>query len=97
MIPAGAADIVFMGTGGRLSIFRYGYRFIPSKENAQLGEISGGPTNDTHMGNWLECMRTRQQPNADVVAGHYGAVACHLGNIAYKQKSQAVWRKEWEV
>jgi len=24
-------------------------------------------------------------------------VACHMGNIAYKQKSQAVWRKEWEV
>jgi hypothetical protein len=47
--------------------------------------------------NWLECMRTRQQPNADVVAGHYSAVACHIGNIAYKQKSQAVWRKEWEV
>jgi len=49
------------------------------------------------MGNWLECMRTRRQPNADVVSGHYGAVACHIGNLAYKQKSQAVWQKEWEV
>jgi len=97
MIPTGAADIVFMGTGGRLNIFRYGYRFIPSKENAQLGEISRGPTNDNHMGNWLECMRTRQQPNADVVQGHYSAVACHIGNIAYQQKSRALWRKEWEV
>jgi hypothetical protein len=49
------------------------------------------------MDNWLDCMRTRKQPNADVVNGHYSAVACHLGNIAYQQKSRATWQKEWEV
>jgi hypothetical protein len=97
MIPAGAADIVFMGTGGRLSIFRQGYRFIPGKENSQLGEISAAGTNDSHVANWLECMRSRKQPNADVVAGHYSSVACHLGNIAYQQRSRATWQKEWEV
>ena len=97
MIPAGAADIVFMGTGGRLSIFRDGYRFIPSKENAQLGEISRAGTNEYHVANWLDCMRTRKQPNADVVSGHYSALACHIGNIAYKQRSRALWQKEWDV
>jgi predicted dehydrogenase len=97
MIPAGAADIVFMGTGGRLSIFRDGYRFIPSKENAQLGESSRAGTNDYHVANWLDCMRTRKQPNADVVSGHYSALACHIGNIAYKQRSRALWQKEWDV
>jgi predicted dehydrogenase len=97
MIPAGAADIVFMGTGGRLNIFRWGYKFVPSKENAQLGEISSGGTEDSHMANWLDCIRTRKQPNADVVAGHYSSTACHLGNIAYKQKNRAVWQEEWDV
>jgi len=97
MIPAGAADIVFMGTGGRLSIFRDGYRFIPSKENAQLGEIARAGTNEYHVANWLDCMRTRKQPNADVVSGHYSALACHIGNIAYKQRSRALWQKEWDV
>jgi hypothetical protein len=97
MIPAGAADIVFMGTGGRLNIFRWGYKFVPSKANAQLGEISCGSTEDYHMANWLDCLRTRKQPNADVVAGHYSSTACHLGNIASRQRSRAVWQKEWEV
>jgi len=97
MIPAGSADIVFMGTGGRLSIFRGGYKFLPSRENAQIGEISSEGTVDTHVANWLECMRTRKQPDADVVAGHYSSMACHIGNIAYKQKSRAVWQKEWDV
>jgi predicted dehydrogenase len=97
MIPAGAADIVFMGTGGRLNIFRWGYKFVPSKENAQLGEVTGAGTEDYHMANWLDCVRTRQQPNADTVAGHYSSTACHLGNIAYKQRGRAVWQKEWDV
>jgi predicted dehydrogenase len=97
MIPAGAADIVFMGTGGRLNIFRWGYKFVPSKENAQLGEVTGAGTDDYHMANWLDCIRTRKQPNADAVTGHYSAMACHLGNIAYKQGNRAVWQKEWDV
>jgi predicted dehydrogenase len=97
MIEAGAADIVFMGTGGRLSIFRGGYKFLPGKENAQLGEITRAGANDTHVANWLECMRARKQPNADVVAGHYSSTACHIGNIAYQKKSRAVWQKEWDV
>jgi len=97
MIPAGAADIVFMGTGGRLNIFRWGYKFVPSKGNAQLGEVTGAGTEDYHMANWLDCVRTRKQPNADAAAGHYSAMACHLGNLAYKQGSRAVWQKEWDV
>jgi len=97
MIPAGSALIVFMGSGGRLEIFRHGYRFLPARENAQLGEINSGPTPDFHMANWLECMRTRQEPNANVVDGHYGAMACHIGNIAHKEKRRITWQKEWDV
>jgi len=97
MIPVAAADIVFMGSGGRLAIFRWGYRFLPSKENAQVGEISSPSTADSHIGNWLDCMRSRLQPNADVVSGHYSAMACHVGNIAYKEKRRVTWQKEWDV
>jgi predicted dehydrogenase len=97
MIPAGAADIVFMGSGGRLSIFRYGYKFLPSEENAQVGETSSGSTEDFHMANWLECMRNRKEPNANVVDGHDGAMACHIGNIAYREKRRVTWQKEWDV
>jgi hypothetical protein len=97
MINRENADIVFMGTGGRLSIFRYGYKFIPSKQNPQLAEVSVPGVNDTHMNNWLDCMRSRKQPNADVMNGHYSAMACHIGDIAYQQKTRATWQKEWEV
>ncbi len=96
MVAKEAASIVFMGTGGRLSIFRGGYRFIPLERNAP--EITApGSSEEAHMANWLDCVRSRKEPNANVVDGHYGAMACHIGNIAYQKKSRIEWRPEWNV
>ncbi|MEK7408890.1 MAG: Gfo/Idh/MocA family oxidoreductase [Acidobacteriota bacterium] len=98
LISKQAADIVFMGSGGRLSIFRRGYEFLPAEQNAQVGEIvSKGSPETEHMANWLECVRTRKRPNCDEVEGHYSALACHILNLAYKEKTRAVWQKEWDV
>jgi len=98
LIPKGAADIVFLGSGGRLSIFRRGYEFLPADSNANLGEIRApGSPETSHMANWLECMRTRKRPNCDEVEGHYSSVACHLVNIAYREKRRALWQPEWDV
>ena len=93
-----SADIVFIGSGGRLHIFRGGYRFLPADKNAHLGEIaSPGSPEEPHMANWLDSMRSRRQPNANVVDGHNGAMACHIGNLAYLQKARIQWQKEWDV
>jgi hypothetical protein len=81
MIPKQAADIVFMGTGGRLSIVRGGYRFIPAAKGGEEITSPGSPE-EAHMANWLDCVRTRKPPNCDVVEGHYSATACHLLNLA---------------
>jgi len=98
MIPAQSADIVFMGTGGRLTIRRARYHFLPAKQNEHIGEITvaGGPEHG-HMANWLDCIRTRKQPNADVVSGHYSAMSCHMLNMAYRENRRIEWRKEWDV
>jgi len=49
------------------------------------------------MGNFLECVRTRREPNADAVSGHYSSLSCHLMNIAYRQGARAFWQREWDV
>ncbi len=36
---------------------------------------------DHHMGNFIECMRTREQPICDAEIGHRSATMCHLGAI----------------
>ncbi len=98
MIPQDSADIIFMGTGGRLTIFRHGYKFLPSKENASAGQLTGGGAPEgAHISNWLACMRSRKEPNADVEAGHYSSMACHIGNIAFRQKNRVTWQKEWDL
>lgn len=35
-----------------------------------------------HMQNWIDCIRTRQRPVADVEIGHRSISVCHLVNIA---------------
>lgn len=90
-----SADIVFFGSGGRLNIFRSGYRFLPAGGGP---EITTGPSPEVaHMANWLDCIRSRKQPNAGPVDGHFSAMACHIGNIAYKRRGRADWKQEWDL
>ncbi len=35
-----------------------------------------------HLQNWLDCVRTREKPVADVEIGHRSVTVCHLANIA---------------
>jgi len=94
MIPRESADIVFFGEKGRLSIFRYGYRYLP-REGEPI--VSKGGAEPAHMGNFLECVRSRKEPNANAVDGHYGAMACHIGNMAYQKKQKVEWESKWDV
>ena len=41
---------------------------------------------EDHVNNFLDCVRSRQRPNGDVLIGHRSAQASHLGNISYMQK-----------
>jgi predicted dehydrogenase len=90
-----SADIVFFGSGGRLHIFRYGYRFLPADGSP---EVTAGPSPEVaHMANFLDCVRTRKAPNSGPVDGHFSAMACHIGNIAYQRKQRVDWNKEWDL
>jgi len=96
MIGKESADICFHGANGRLAIFRGGYRYTPADKGAPEITAPGGPE-EAHMGNWLSCLRSRKQPNADAVSGHYSALSCHLMNAAYKQGNRVFWQREWDV
>jgi hypothetical protein len=44
-----------------------------------------------HHGNWLECVRSRQQPIAPVEVAHRSCSACLLHHIAMKTKRKLYW------
>jgi hypothetical protein len=70
---------------------------LPKGTKNPAGAIVAKGTRDTHMQNWIDCIRSRKEPNATVEQGHYGAMACHMGNIGYLEKRRVTWQKEWDI
>jgi Oxidoreductase family, NAD-binding Rossmann fold/Oxidoreductase family, C-terminal alpha/beta domain len=53
-------------------------------------EIHLYESKDQH-GNWLDCMRSRQQPIAPVEVGHRSCSACLIHHMAMKSKRKLYW------
>jgi predicted dehydrogenase len=89
------AGIEFCGTEGRLTITRGAYEFFPVPVRSP-GKPAGEPEStlvratssldQDHMGDFIDCVKSRKLPKGDVLIGHRSAQASHLGNIAYVEK-----------
>jgi predicted dehydrogenase len=92
------AGIQFIGTEGNLRITRQGYTFTPVEGEPVegAGDVNDKMTRD-HVGNFIECVRSRRRPNGDVLHGHRSAQASHLGNIAYLEKRRLAFDALREV
>ncbi len=79
--PGGA---IFIGDEGKIEIFRGRVTSNPAgivKEPLKDSDLRLHRSDD-HMQNWLDCIKSRERPIADVEIGHRSATVCHLGNIA---------------
>jgi predicted dehydrogenase len=80
------------GPGGRREGPGSGRREMPIRPpvtNAQTESVRAqGDLTLAHVQNFLDCIRSRKLPNADVVIGHRSAQACHLATMSYKEKRQ---------
>jgi predicted dehydrogenase len=75
---------IFIGDKGKIEIFRGRVTSNPAeivKEPIKDDE-SRLYRSDNHMQNWLDCIKSREKPVADVEIGHRSGTVCHLGNIA---------------
>jgi len=73
----------FYGTEGALIVDGNGWR-------VQSSQGEPGPTAGKspfqHEKNFLECIKSRQRPNADIEIGRLSTTLCHLGNIVHHLK-----------
>ena len=46
---------------------------------------------NSHQQNWLDCIRSRDRPVADVEIGARSAQVCQLGNIGYQLRRRLTW------
>jgi len=49
-----------------------------------------------HARNFLDCVKSRKQPNSDLESGHCVATACHLANISLRTGRKIRWDAEKE-
>ncbi len=90
------------GTKGMMSLTRGGYNVYPEKPKgateASIGaapiaaaSMKGADLNSPHARSFLDCMKSRQKPTADIEEGYRSAVMCHLGNISTRLGRSIRW------
>ena len=52
---------------------------------------STGGGHSKHMGNFLDCVVSREQPICDIETGHRSTSIAILGNLAYRTGNQVNW------
>ena len=69
----------------------------PLPDNAtRLPQMSAPMGQSAHMNNFLDCIRTRQQPICNANVGHRSCSVCHLGNIAIRTGVPLRWNPQEE-
>lgn len=99
--PMGGA--IFIGTKAKVEINRNRFAtnpggFIKDAPGPAEQQKWEGPgwTAAPHLANWLECIKTRNEPNADVEVGHRSITVCHLVNIARELGRKLIWNPDLE-
>jgi predicted dehydrogenase len=72
------------GDQGYLVFHNRGWKAYTPK-NEVFAEMKGDHYDRGHIENFLECMRTRSKPAADLeTVGHPSSLLCHIGNAAWR-------------
>ena len=95
---------VFIGEKGKLEINRNKITSNPPEIAAQILEKVDVTEEERkwsdqtalwqareHLQNWLDCIRSREKPVADVEIGHRSITVCHLANIARQTGRPLRW------
>ena len=85
--------MTFIGTHGMIHVDRDKLISMPAeilklpleKKDVHL------PRAKSHQDDWLECLRTRKDPIANVEVGARSVTVCHLGNLVYWHRQALDW------
>jgi predicted dehydrogenase len=84
--PAGTS---FHGTEATMFVTTHGWKVVSAK--GEPGPSGKGETEEQlsehHVANFLDCVKSRKTPNADVEIGRLSTTLCHLGNISHYLKA----------
>ncbi|HUG18298.1 MAG TPA: Gfo/Idh/MocA family oxidoreductase [Planctomycetaceae bacterium] len=87
--------IAFYGSEGSMILGSGGYK-IYNKADKEIESEPAAERELAHLGNFLDCLESRERPNADIEVCHKSTNLCHLANIAYRTRSTLRWDGEKE-
>ena len=66
-----------------------GWNYAPERmNNANDAVVLGDAKGVNHYHNFVECVRSRKEPNSSVELGYRSAVAAHMANLSYRKKQR---------
>jgi hypothetical protein len=99
MFHGGPTGCTFEGTEGTIYVDRGRIESTPAsilREPLSSSDFHLPAVGDNHRQNWLDCIRTRQRPVADVEIGARSAQVCQLANIGYQLRRSLRWDPQRE-
>lgn len=99
MNSARKSGITVHGTNATMRLTRGGIEINGEKwsgldakqPGVEQQKYPGTEQHSAHVRNFLDCVKSRKKPNADVEEGYKTAVMCHLGNISMRLGRSLKW------
>ena len=83
--PQNGERIEIYGTRQMMYLGRHGMGWqVLESEGKVIAQDKGYFPDKWHQPNFVDCIRSRKAPNADIAITHYSASLVHLGNVAYR-------------
>lgn len=73
----------FYGESGTLVTDGTNYTLYDGSDKT-VERVTGSGSDELHLRNFIDCIRSGARPNADIEEGHWSTLLCHLGNIAWR-------------
>jgi len=88
----------FYGKDAALVVGRGGCFVVPNGKGLDEAVEQWGRDEGAHHHeiNWLECVKSRKDPNSPIEYGHQVISACHLANQSYREGRRVYWDAERE-
>ena len=78
--------------GKTVRVWRGGWEIL-DKDGTQLPKDRTPHTND-HWQNWVDCLKSREQPRSNLASMAQTTIVCHLANVSYLAGETVRWSKE---
>ncbi len=91
--------VAWYGEEGIIMMSDAGWEVIPEKRKANLDpekHKGSGDPRPAHVRNFLDCVKSRQQPVLNLESGHHLSTVAHLGNLAHRSGAKLTWDAEKE-